>query len=196
GKFKIREHGLRLEDGRFLELAPDAESGDLRVTVLQEINGLADVDGTAVAGRLAGADVHQRGLAGAVGTNQAAQFAVVDVEVEIVEGTEAVEADRQSFNVQDDVLRHIDLPADPLRPAKTHCLAVLVQTLRESHAPVASPAAALGPAAPLSPPSLRRPAACNRPARPRGRTSVTTTKTPPSRNNQLSGISAANRVHP
>src|SRR5690606_35094751 len=135
------------------------EGGNLRLAVLQQVDGLAEVDRAAVTGRLAGDDIHQRGLAGAVGTDQAAQFAVVDVEVEVVQGAEAVEADRKPFDVEDDVLRHVDLPAHPLRPAKPNGLAVFVQTLRESHAPVASPAAALGPAAPSSPPSLRRPAA-------------------------------------
>jgi hypothetical protein len=50
---------------------------------------------------LAGDDVHHGGLAGAVGADDAAQLAGVDVEVQAVERLEAVEADRDAVQVED-----------------------------------------------------------------------------------------------
>jgi hypothetical protein len=50
---------------------------------------------------LAGDDVHHRGLAGTVGADDAAQLAGRDVQVQAVDGLEAVEAHVHVFQVQD-----------------------------------------------------------------------------------------------
>ncbi|MCY1444863.1 hypothetical protein D9M71_613520 [compost metagenome] len=56
---------------------------------------------------LAGDHVHQGGLAGAVGADDAAQFANADVQVQCVQGLETIEADADVFQGQDGAMTHV-----------------------------------------------------------------------------------------
>ena len=84
-----------LEHGRLLELAADAQAGDLGLVEAQSGRCVWPKKTlAAVRPGLAGDDVHHGGLAGAVGADDAAQLAVVDAAgCSPFDGLEAVEAD-------------------------------------------------------------------------------------------------------
>ena len=73
-----------LEHGRLLELAADAGLRDLRLGQARQIDGLAEERSARVRPRLAGDDIHHRGLARAVGADHAAQLAGVDRQVSLL----------------------------------------------------------------------------------------------------------------
>ena len=78
--------GVALEHGRLLELAADAELGDLRPRRAWSGRALPSKEHVAVVGPgLAGDDVHHRGLAGAVRADDGAHLAGLDRERQIVE---------------------------------------------------------------------------------------------------------------
>ena len=85
---------VHLEHGRLLELAADAELGDLRLVERGEIVRAVEIDVALVRPGLAGDHVHHGGLAGAVRTDDRAHLAGLDREREIVERAEAVERHR------------------------------------------------------------------------------------------------------
>ena len=68
----------------------------------------AQISTAGVGSRLAGDHVHHRGLACTVGTDHATQLAGVDRQGKPVERFEAIEADRDVFEVQDRPVREID----------------------------------------------------------------------------------------
>ncbi len=85
-QFEVFEHRVVLEHGRLLELAADAGVGDLGFAQSRQVDRLAEENRPLVGPRLAGDDVHHRGLAGAVGPDDAAQFADVDHQRQRVQG--------------------------------------------------------------------------------------------------------------
>src|SRR5207302_295536 len=102
------EHRVMLEDRRLLELAPDARVGDLRLGKAREVDGLAEESAPRIRPRLAGDHVHHRRLAGAIRADDAAQFARVDGERKVVQGLEAVEADADALEVEDDAVGEVE----------------------------------------------------------------------------------------
>src|SRR5450631_738695 len=85
---------VALEDRRTLELAPDAELRDPNLGEPGEVvESAAEIDGTAVGAGLPGDAVHEGRLAGAVGTDEAAQLALFQGERHVGERLEPVEAD-------------------------------------------------------------------------------------------------------
>ena len=105
---RFSKHGELLEHGRLLELAADAGLGDLRL-------------GQAAAGRCVGrrtpcpasgrvlpviTSIIVR-LAGAVRADDAAQLAGLDVQRQVVQRLEAVEADGDAFEVEDRAVQRI-----------------------------------------------------------------------------------------
>ena len=79
-QLQVLEHAVLLEYRGLLELAADAGVGDFRFGQFCKIDGLAKEHGTRVGPGLAGDHVHHGGLAGAIGADDAAQLAVVDIE--------------------------------------------------------------------------------------------------------------------
>ena len=93
-QLQILEHGVALKHRRPLELAADAALRDLVLAELRQILIVADDEhGAGVRLGLAGDHVLQRGLAGAVRADDAAQLALVEHQRQVVERLEAVEAD-------------------------------------------------------------------------------------------------------
>ena len=92
---------MLLEHRRLLELAADAGMGDLRFGHAQQVDGLAEKRGARIRPRLAGDHVHHGGLARAVRPDDAAQFAGLDRERQLVQRLEAVEADGDVVEVED-----------------------------------------------------------------------------------------------
>jgi hypothetical protein len=107
GQLEILEHGVVLEYRRLLEFAPDARLGDLGSVYGQQIDRLAEPRRAAVRARFAGDDIHHGRLAGAVGPDDAAQLARLDVQSQRVERLEAVEADGDVLDVQNEPMRAI-----------------------------------------------------------------------------------------
>ena len=68
-QFQIGKDRLGFKHGRLLKLAANAQMGDGGLVVFQQIMGLAKPDRTGVGLGLAGNDIHQRGFAGAIGTD-------------------------------------------------------------------------------------------------------------------------------
>src|SRR5260370_6398826 len=72
--------------------------------------------------RRAGEAVHERGLARAVGSDDAAQLAGLDDHAQGIEGFEAVEAHRHAREIEDGTLRRVEVHAGsfprkrPIRP--------------------------------------------------------------------------------
>ena len=159
-----------LEHRGFLELAADAEVGDPRLVQLGQIDPAVEVDLARVGLGLAGDDVHHCRLAGAVRADDRPQLAGFDVEAEVVERLEAVEADRDAVEVEDGVV--------PLRAG---------MGVRHS---AGSPAPD-GQAAGVDVAPARR---SSKPTTPFGRNSVTTMNIPPSANSHSSGIAPVNQV--
>src|SRR6185369_11706632 len=89
-QLEVLEHGQILVDGRSLELAADAKTNDLLLPVAGDLLVL-ELDRAFRNARAAADQIEHRGLAGAVRPDDHAQLALVDVEVELVDGFEAVE---------------------------------------------------------------------------------------------------------
>jgi hypothetical protein len=97
------------ENRRLLELAADPHVRDLGFGEACQVDRLVEEDGAFVRPCLAGDDVHHRRLAGAVGTDDAAQFAGVDRQRQLVQRSKTVEADRDVFEIEDDLVRQVEL---------------------------------------------------------------------------------------
>ena len=82
-------------------LRPDAEHGDLVFLKLAEVGSLAEDNAPGVGSGSAADDVKQGRLAGAVGTDQGAQFAVIDVEIDFFQRLEAIERDGDVLHIHD-----------------------------------------------------------------------------------------------
>src|SRR6185369_10815786 len=201
-QFQVLEHGELLEHRGLLELAADAHLGDLRLGVAQQVDRAAEKYRAFVGPRLAGDDVHHRRLARAVGTDDAAQFARRDVQRQLVDGLEAIEADAHVFQVQDAPMRDVHLarrgqPAEtglaPARlcPATQHALAVGLGAARAFFHQVGRhgrpPLSRLAHAA--MPPVLR-----SRPITPSGRNSVTPMNSAPRKYSQISGAATVSQL--
>src|SRR5579883_1809031 len=161
-QLEIVEDGQILEHGGLLELAADAEIGNPRLVEPREVDDALEEDAAAIGPRLAGDDIHQRRLAGTVGADDAADFALFDGEREIVERLEAVEADGDAVERE--------------------------QRCRVHGAPSA-PGRAAGASG-----GRRRRVRRTRPNSPRGKASVTRTKSPPSTNSHASGSAPVSQV--
>ena len=107
-QFQVFKHRELLEHRRFLELAANAQLRNLGFLVAQQINRAAEKHRAFIGPGLAGDDVHHGCLARAVRADDAAQLARCDVQAQLVDGLEAVEADADIFEVQDAAMRHID----------------------------------------------------------------------------------------
>ena len=112
-QLEVLEHGVLFEHRRLLELAPDAGLGDLRLREPQQVDGTAEEGAAAVRPGLAGDDVHQRGLAGTVRADDAAQLAAVDVQAQVIDRPETVEADGQVLEVEDHAVRGVGFARRP-----------------------------------------------------------------------------------
>ena len=111
GKGQIVDQGEVLEHGGGLELAPDAQHGDLVFLKLAEIGSLTEDDAPGVRLRPAADDVEQGRFAGTVGSDQRSQLALIDVKVDFCQGLEAVERDGDVFQIHDGAgLFHGSLP--------------------------------------------------------------------------------------
>ena len=108
-QLQVLEHRELLEHRGLLELAPDAHLRDLRLVVAQQVDRAAEEHAARVGPGLAGDDVHHRRLAGAVGADDAAQLTRRDVQRQLVDGLEAVEAHAHVFQVQDAAMGQVDL---------------------------------------------------------------------------------------
>ena len=100
-QLEVLEHRQLLEHGRLLKLAADAGLGDFRLGQREQVDLRPEPRRALIRARLAGDDVHHRGLAGAVRTDDAAQLSRVDVQRQLVERLEAVEADGQLLEIED-----------------------------------------------------------------------------------------------
>ena len=99
-QLQILDNGQRLEDGGLLELAADARAGDLLLAHQAQVEVAAEEDAPAVGPSLARQAVHRRRLAGAVGTDDAAQLANTHRERQATQRLEAVEGDLEVFDVK------------------------------------------------------------------------------------------------
>lgn len=88
------------KDRRSLELASDPGQRDLMFGHLRQIQAITEKYRAAVRSGFAGNHVHQGGFPGAVGADDAAQFAGIKIQGQIVQSFEAVEADGELFDVQ------------------------------------------------------------------------------------------------
>ncbi len=82
-----------LEDSRFLELAADTGMGNLRLGHAEKVESLSEIGGAEFRSCFAGDDIHHRGFTGAIGANDATQFAIVDIQGEIIQRLETIKAD-------------------------------------------------------------------------------------------------------
>ena len=108
-ELEVLEHRQVLEHGRLLELAADADRGDLVLAQAQQVDRRAEERLAGVGPGLAGDDVHHRRLAGAVRADDAAHLAGADRERQRVERLEAVEADRDVVEVEDRAVGDVEL---------------------------------------------------------------------------------------
>src|SRR3546814_11383498 len=83
-----------------LELAADARMGNLCLVQRGQVNVLSEERRASGGASLAGDDIHHGGLAGAVGADDAAQFAHSDIKRQVVQGLESVETDRDAVQLQ------------------------------------------------------------------------------------------------
>eukprot|EP01022_Parablepharisma_sp_SALTPOND_P030357 TRINITY_DN760_c2_g2_i2.p2 TRINITY_DN760_c2_g2~~TRINITY_DN760_c2_g2_i2.p2 ORF type:complete len:1280 (+),score=504.50 TRINITY_DN760_c2_g2_i2:6407-10246(+) len=100
GQFQVLEHGVLLEHGRALELAADAGVRDLILGHPGQVDGLAEEGGTGGGPGLAGDDIHHRGLARAIGTDQAGDGRPRHGEAELADRPHAAEHHRQALHRQ------------------------------------------------------------------------------------------------
>ena len=108
-QLEVFKHAQVLEDRRLLELTADAQLSDLGLVVAQQVDGAAKEHAAFVWAGFAGDDVHHRGLARAVGADDAAQLTGRNVERQLVDGLEAIKAHAHVFQIQDAAMRHIHL---------------------------------------------------------------------------------------
>ena len=185
GQLQVLEHGEGFEHRGFLELAADAQRGDVRLVHGEQVVAAAEPHRAGVWPGFTGDDVHHGGFAGAVGADNAAQFTVVDGEVEVVDGLEAVKAHVHAFQVQDGAVAHVHRGLH--RREEFEYLVAIGQFLKNAHAAASCPVAVSSSIL-----ALRR--FCSSPAMPLGRNTVTSTNRPPRANSQASGMMPVNTV--
>ena len=182
-ELEVLEHTVRLEDRRLLELATDAERGDLGLGESQQIDGPPEIGAARIRAGLAGDDVHHGRLAGPVRADHAAQLAGVDVKIQVIDRLKAIEADADVFQIEDHALADIQIKIQhgvheaPL-PVLAHGLAQLLDRFHGA-ASAADPAGDRDRRQVLIMPT--------RPAMPLGRKSVTMTKSAPRAKSHASG---------
>src|SRR5688572_29123985 len=168
---------MLLEHGRLLELAADAGVGDLGFGKLGEIDRLPEERGAVVRPGPAGDDVHHRGLASAVGADDAAQLARFDHEVELVERLEAVEAHAYVLEIKYGAVR--DIERARVHDATLRRTGVVARAERK----------------PRCRNHGRRTLSCAMtPTTPLGRKSVTAMNSSPRKNSQYSGKATVNQL--
>ena len=99
-KLKIFKDSELLEDGRLLKLPADTGLRDLGFGHLQQIQVASKPCGAGIGTGFSRDDVHHRGLARTIGADNATQLAGFDVEGELVQGLETVEADSELFEIE------------------------------------------------------------------------------------------------
>src|ERR1700724_1870643 len=154
-----------LENGWPLKLAPDPEIGDLSLVEATQIRRSTKENLARIRSGLPGDDVHHGRLPCPVRTNDRAQLPLLDHQREVVQGLEAVEADRHTVEVQQRVGR---------RRRRFH----------------ACPPAGTGTGTLGRMPYGRRAS----PAMPRGKTSVVRTNNAPRTNSHVSGAAPVSQV--
>ena len=97
GQLQVFKGGVFGEHGGFLKFSTDAGHGDVGFAHGSQVQGLTEKTGAAIRPGLAGDHVHHGGFARAVGADDAAQFAGLDVQGQIIEGLEAVKTDGDIF---------------------------------------------------------------------------------------------------
>jgi hypothetical protein len=143
----------------------------------------AEVGAAGIGPGLAGDDVHHGGLAGPVRTDHAAQLAGVHIEIQVVDRLEAVEADADVFEIEDDALTDIQIQIQqgvheaPLA-VLAHGLAQLLDGLHRAGSGCASVRGRKRRRALTMP---------TKPAIPLGKKSVTKTKSAPKAKSHASG---------
>ncbi len=90
-ELQVLEDGVTREDRRTLELAADPQLDDFVLCESRDVLSF-EAYGPRVGSRLSGDDVHERRLSGAVRTHDASELAGLEVERQVVERSEAVEA--------------------------------------------------------------------------------------------------------
>ncbi len=85
------------KDVRRLKLSANAQARDLVIGHARQVMAMK-LDAAGSRPGLAGDDVQQRGFAGAVGTDDHAQFPALHGKIETVECRKTAELDRQVFN--------------------------------------------------------------------------------------------------
>ncbi len=100
--FEIAAYGQVLEDTRNLELSSDARAGDLVLFPIGDV-GVVQKDAALRAFGLAGHEVHQGGLAGAVGAEQDAQLTILDRQRHTIDGLEPAEVDTKAIDGKRDL---------------------------------------------------------------------------------------------
>src|SRR5712671_3611195 len=172
-QFEVLEYGQVLEHGRPLEFPADAEIGDVGLVEPGQILVAAKKYFTGIRAGLAGHDIHHRCLARAVRADDRSELALLDDERQIVKRLEAVEADRDAVQVQQNVAGRT--------------------SGRGVH--VCFSAATGGSAAKDDARRGRGHGNCrNIPTMPRGKTSVVSTNSPPRKNSQISGTAPVSQV--
>src|SRR6476660_6050530 len=115
GNLQILEHSEIFVHARSLKLTSDAHARDLVLDHACEVVVLEAHDATGRFGFSAD-HVQQRGLAGAIGTDDTAQFVFLHVEIEAVDRLEPVERDSQILHRKDQ-LAHFAIPDSLTEPA-------------------------------------------------------------------------------
>src|SRR5712691_518121 len=100
-ELEVLAHREVPEDRGGLELAPDAERGDLVLPPARQIGILAEDHASGGGSDLPRDDIEQGRLAGAIGADDHPQLAVVHVEVELAQRLEAVEIDGDVLKIDD-----------------------------------------------------------------------------------------------
>src|SRR5262249_46582274 len=91
---------VTLENGRFLELAPNSEQRNLGLVEPGEIEGAVEEYITGVGPGLAGHHIHHRGLAGAVRPDDGPHLARLDRDRQVVERTKSVERHGNTVEIE------------------------------------------------------------------------------------------------
>ena len=123
GEFQVFKHAVEFKYRRFLEFAADARLRNLRFVEMEQVDVLAEIDAPPVGSGLAGDDVHHRRLARPVGADNAAQFTGIDIEVQLVDRFEAVEADRDILQVENGAVAEVHLEPGGLQHKVEHPVA-------------------------------------------------------------------------
>src|SRR5437868_5317653 len=164
-KLEVLQHGQVFEYRRPLKFAADAEIGDRGLVEAAQIRRAPEEHLASIGPSFAGHDVHHGRLAGAVRTDDGAQFAFLDNQRELVQCLEAVEADGDPVEIEERVDR---------RRRGVH-----------AYSPAGSGAVARG---------RTERALCSRPTIPRGMTRVVATNNAPRTKSQVSGAAPVNQV--